>query len=319
MIQAQKLSMLSVLLVCAVVVSFSGCQKAAENESPLRRQGTEPIQVVCTTGMVADLVKQVGGKHVNVTQLMKEGTDPHLYKASPGDVSTLQAAEMIFYSGLHLEGNLVSNFENLGKKKPVFAVTDEIHRWEPERILKTDGKTHDPHVWFDVSLWKMTLRTIADRLADFDPEHADEYVSNAKAYSEKLDALHKECLEKLADIPENQRVLITAHDAFHYFGEAYDVEVKAIQGVSTVAEASVKDIETLVKFIVDHKIKAVFAESSVPDDNIKQLIEGCAAKDHKLVLGGHLFSDAMGKPGTTEGTYEGMIRHNLDVIVKALK
>ncbi|GAB4147817.1 MAG: manganese ABC transporter substrate-binding protein/adhesin MntA [Planctomycetaceae bacterium] len=306
--------------LCAFALAFcGGCQKAGSKVSPLKRQGSEPIDVVCTTGMVADLVKHVGGKHVKVTQMMGEGVDPHLYKASPGDVSAMESAEMIFYSGLHLEGNLVSSFESLAKSKPVYAVTDEIQRWFHDRLLKGDGDTHDPHVWFDVSLWQKTLRLIADRLADYDPAHASEYVANAKSYSEKLSALHKECLAKIEEIPKERRVLVTAHDAFHYFGKAYGIEVRAVQGVSTEAEAGVKQVEELVSFLVERKIRAVFAESSVSDDNIKQLIEGCQAQGHELSLGGKLFSDAMGKPGTPEGTYEGMIRHNLDVIVKALR
>lgn len=305
------------LLIAAVAIA--GCQKASENTSPLKRQGKEPINVVCTTGMVADLVKQVGGDHVEVQQLLGEGTDPHLYKASPGDVSKLRNAEMIFYSGLHLEGNLVGTLESLSKTIPSYAITDEIHRWQPEKLLKADGDTHDPHVWFDVSTWKLTLRMIADRLADFDPDHADQYIANANQYSRKLDALDAECRQEIAKIPKQQRVLVTAHDAFHYFGRAYGMQVKAIQGVSTEAEASIQHIESLVAFIVENKIKAVFVESSVPDRYIKQLIEGCRAKNHTLVRGGELFSDAMGRPGTPEGTYTGMVRHNVKTIVNALR
>ncbi len=298
---------------------FSGCQKAAENTSPLKRQGKDPINVVCTTGMVADLVKQVGGKHVNVTQLMGEGTDPHLYKVSTKDVSSLKSADMIFYSGLHLEGNLVSTFESLSQTIPTYAVAEEIHRWKPSKILKTEGTTHDPHVWFDVATWGLTLKMIADRLADFDPEHADEFVANFNDYSEKLDALDAECRKEIAKIPEGRRVLVTAHDAFHYFGEAYGMQVKAIQGVSTESDPSTQHIEELVAFLVKNKIKAVFVESSVPHDNIKPLIDGCKAQGHTLIRGGELFSDAMGEPGTTKGTYEGMIRHNVTTIVNALK
>ncbi|MCH7791054.1 MAG: zinc ABC transporter substrate-binding protein [Planctomycetes bacterium] len=200
----------------------------------------------------------------------------------------------------------------------MFAVTDEISRWAPSKILK-EGKMPDPHVWFDVSLWAMTVKLIADRLSDFDPEHASEFIDNANALSAKLESLHAECQSAIAEIPKSQRVLITAHDAFRYFERAYGFQVKAIQGVSTVAAASTKHMEELTNFIVEHKIKAIFVETSVPDDNVKQLIESCEKQNHKLVIGGKLFSDAMGKPGTTDGTYIGMIRRNFKTIVKALK
>lgn len=303
----------------AVTLAMAGCQKATESTTALKRQGSEPINVVCTTGMVADFVKQVGGEHVAVTQLMGEGTDPHLYKASPGDVSKLKNADVIFYSGLHLEGNLISTFESLSQSKPTFAVTEELLRWHDGRLLETEGDAHDPHVWFDVGTWKLTLRLIADRLADFDPEHAEDYITNAQTYGKKLDALDVECKTELAKIPADRRVLVTAHDAFHYFGKAYGIEVKAIQGVSTEAEADIRHIEELVTYVTENKIKAIFVETSVSDENVKQIIDGCAAKNHTLAIGGELFSDAMGKPGTPEGTYEGMIRHNLATIVKALK
>lgn len=312
-------SFLAILGVALVGITSSGCQKASGNPSPLKRQGKDPINVVCTTGMVADLVKNIGGKHVNVTQLMGEGTDPHLYKASPGDVSALKDADVIFYSGLHLEGNLNATFESLSKTIPTYAVTEEIQRWQPQKLLKINGDTYDPHAWFAVATWQLTVKMIADRLADFDPEHTAEFAGNARSYSRKLDALDAECRSAIAKIPKSQRVLVTAHDAFHYFGKAYGMQVKAIQGVSTEAEASIQHVEELVEFIVTNKIKAVFVESSVPHHKIKQLIEGCAAKNHTLVRGGELFSDAMGKPETTEGTYEGMIRHNLTTIVKALR
>lgn len=278
--------------------------------------GAYPINVVCTTGMVADLVRNVGGDKVKVTQIMGEGVDPHLYKASPGDVNLLNDAEVIFYSGLHLEGKMADVFVRMARKKPTFAVTEYI----PEgRVLDNAEGAYDPHLWFDVSLWKEAAGVVRDALKAFDPKNADGYQSRADAYQAELVKLHDHAKTQLATIPKERRVLVTAHDAFRYFGRAYDIEVKGIQGISTESEAGVKEINALVDLLVQKQIKAVFVESSVSDKNIKALLEGCGAKGHKVAIGGELFSDAMGKDGTPEGTYIGMVRHNVDTIVKALK
>ena len=269
--------------------------------------------------MVADVVRNVGGKQVKVTQLMGEGIDPHTYKTSTGDVTKLDAADMIFYSGLHLESNFQRSFDDLTKEKPVYALASEIERWHHDKLIATSGDQHDPHFWFDVALWKHTARLVADRLADFDPKNAESYAKNATAYMKRLDKLHLECQTELAKIPNERRVMVTAHDAFSYFGRAYGVRVKAIQGVSTEAEANLKHIEELIDHMVTNKIPAVFVESSVNEAAMKQLIAGCKKRGHSVKRGGELFSDAMGAPGTKEGTYEGMIRHNVQVLVKALK
>ena len=278
--------------------------------------GQHPIKVVCTTGMVADLARNVGGKHVEVESLMGAGVDPHLYKASPGDLSLLSGADVVFYSGLHLEGKMTDIFDKLARKKPAIAVADGIPE---ERILTAEGAAHDPHVWFDVSLWSQAAGTVSDSLAAFDPPNAEEYKANATAYQARLAKLHEEATTKILTIPKDQRVLVTAHDAFRYFGRAYDIEVRGIQGISTDSEAGVKQINDLVTFLVERKIKAVFVETSVSDQNIRSLLEGAASRRHKVVIGGELFSDAMGNEGTPEGTYEGMVRHNVETIVKALK
>ncbi len=307
-------------LLLATMAVIAGCGSVQDSASSrFRRTGSTPIRITCTTGMVADLVKNVGGKHVAVTQLMAEGIDPHTYKASSGDVSQLNEADMVFYSGLHLEANLVKVFDSLAARKPVFAVTEELHRWHPDKLIKAGGDTYDPHVWFDVSLWKSSLKVIANRLADFDPEHAAEYIANAQTYAKQLDALHEYCKMEIATIPRTRRVLVTAHDAFHYFGRAYGIEVKAPQGVSTESQASIQDIEQLIDFIVHRQIKAVFVESTVNEKYMQQVIQGCQNKGHEVQKGGELFSDAMGKPDTKEGTYEGMVRHNVETIVQALR
>lgn len=303
----------------AAVALLSGCPADNGGASAWKRSGSDPIKIVCTTGMVADLVRNVGGEQVEVTQLMGEGVDPHLYQASTGDVSALDKADLVFYSGLHLEANLVSTFESLAARKPAFAVASELERWSPGELISTGKDSHDPHVWFDVSLWSRNLKLVADRLGDYDPQHALEYAENARAYMRRLAALHEFCRRELKTIPEQQRVLVTAHDAFHYFGKAYGIEVKAIQGVTTASEASIKQVEQLADFMVQNNIKAVFVESSINPRTIEQLIAQCRSKGHQVVRGGELFSDAMGKQGTEEGTYEGMIRHNVNTIVRALK
>jgi manganese/zinc/iron transport system substrate-binding protein len=231
----------------------------------------------------------------------------------------LDEGDVIFYSGLHLEGKLVDTFERMSQRKPTIAVTAQLEASSDSRLLEVEKGYHDPHVWFDASLWRETITTVADELARFDPDHAADYQSNADVYRKQLDELHEYCREQIALIPKERRVLVTAHDAFQYFGRAYNLDVKAIQGVSTVDEASAKHIDELVEFIVQRKIKAVFVESSVSEQNIELLIEGCAALDHTVTIGGELFSDAPGQPGTMEGTYMGMVRHNVDTIVKSLK
>jgi manganese/zinc/iron transport system substrate-binding protein len=279
-------------------------------------RGPYPIQVVCTTGMVADLARNVGGKHVAVRALMGEGVDPHLYKASPADVRELNGADIIFYSGLHLEGKLAELLERMSRRKPTVAVAERI---APEKLLTDEHKARDPHVWFDVSLWSEAAGAVGEALAALDPPHAADYQAQQQAYQARLAQLDEEVRQQLARIPASRRVLVTAHDAFRYFGRAYGIEVRAIQGISTDSEASVRQVAELVDFLTTRQIKAVFVETSVSDQNIKALLEGCQARGHKVVIGGALFSDAMGKAGTPEGTYEGMIRHNVQTIVAALE
>lgn len=318
----------SLLLVSlAIFLPLSGCSPPAgdtahESGGPSTTNvshkftGQHPIQIVCTTGMVADLARNVGGKHVEVKALMGAGVDPHLYKASPGDLSLMSNADVVFYSGLHLEGKMTEVFDNLAREKPAIAVAEGI---DQEKILGAEGGAHDPHVWFDVSLWSQAAGTVRDALIVFDSANADDYKANAAAYQDRLAKLHEEATAKILTIPKEQRVMVTAHDAFRYFGRAYDIEVRGIQGISTDSEAGVKQINDLVAFLTERKIKAVFVETSVSDQNIRSLLEGAAASGHKVVIGGELYSDAMGKEGTEEGTYEGMVRHNVDTIVKALK
>lgn len=279
-------------------------------------QGQGPIQALCTTGMVADLVREVGGPHVQVSALMGAGVDPHLYKATPGDVSRLSSADIVFYSGWHLEGKMTEVFTHLAHTKPCVAAAEGI----PSSKLLTDASgVPDPHLWFDVSLWSEAAARIAAALARFDPPHQADYAAALEKYQARLRALHDSAREQLAEIPREQRALVTAHDAFRYFGKAYDIEVHGVQGISTDSEAGVKQVNDLVDLLVRRKIKAVFVESSVSEQNVQALLEGCRARGHTVTIGGELFSDAMGAAGTSAGTYIGMIEHNVRVIATALR
>lgn len=317
----------SLFLVIATVLMTGGCQKDSNHESSAGNgpteikihkiyQGPYPIKVVCTTGMVADLVRHVGEKHVRVKQLMGAGVDPHLYKASPGDVRQLHDADLVFYSGRHLEGKMTEIFASLARKKPTFAVTAKMH---DDRMMQDEDGEHDPHLWFDVALWSQGIDLILDVLVQFDPSHQAEYEANGAAYRKTLAELHDYAKTQMARIPKDRRVLVTAHDAFRYFGRAYDVEVRGIQGISTESEAGVREINALVELLCSRRIKAVFVETSVSEKNVRALIEGCQARGHHVVVGGELYSDAMGEEGTPAGTYPGMIQHNVDTIVKALQ
>jgi manganese/zinc/iron transport system substrate-binding protein len=308
--------LLAALAVSAVIAGCDSSGATTQVAAPKQFSGKYPIQVVCTTGMVADLAKNIGGEHVAVTALMGAGVDPHLYTASPADVSQLSKADIILYSGLHLEGKLAELLGRMGQRKPTTAVAEKIPH---EKIISDAGGAHDPHVWFDVSLWSVAAESAADALVAFDPPHAETYRANLKAYQARLAELHAYAGEQMRSVPKEQRVLVTAHDAFHYFGNAYETEVRGIQGISTTSEAGVRRIRELVDFLALRKIKAVFVETSVSDQNIRSLLEGAAARGHTVVIGGTLFSDAMGDEGTPDGTYEGMVRHNVDTIVKALK
>jgi len=275
-----------------------------------------PLNVVATTGMIGDLAASVGGERVQVISLMGPGVDPHLYKASEGDVGRLTAADIIFFNGLHLEGRMAKVLERMSARVPTVAVAEAIG----EGRLLADPEyrgSADPHVWFDVSMWAVAAGAVRDALAELDPEHAEHYRANASAYIERLDILHREVQRKAELIPEGQRVLVTAHDAFNYFGRAYGFEVRGLQGISTSAEAGTADVQDLATFIVQRKIPALFIESSVPVRTIEAVQAAVRARGFETAIGGELFSDAMGSPGTPSGTYTGMVTHNIDTIVSA--
>lgn len=272
------------------------------------------LRVTTTTNMVADLTREIGGSRVEVSGLMGAGVDPHLYKASARDVRTLQNAHLILYGGLHLEGKMV---ELLEKNSRAIAVTESIPK---DKLLYPDGSDHmaDPHIWFDVTLWKYAAETTRDALSAVDPAGKTEYAQNATAYLIKLDALDAEVMTLMHSIPEEKRVLVTAHDAFNYFARRYGVEVRGVQGVSTAAEAGTQNIQQLARFVSQRGIPAVFIESSVPQRTVDAVIAAARAQGHQLKIGGELFSDALGNAGTPEGTYIGMVEHNAHAISAAL-
>lgn len=279
----------------------------------------DKFTIVCTVGMITDAARTIAGPRAEVTGLMGEGVDPHQYKASPGDIRRLDSANLVLYSGLHLEGRMAEMLENVARRKPggAVAIAESIDK----SLLRADADAAhhpDPHVWFDVSLWRRAVAAAVEAIANIDPKHRADYEQAAAAYDAKLAELHAWCRAELARIPRESRVLVTAHDAFGYFADAYDLDVLAIQGISTDSEAGVRAINDLVDTIVRRKVRAVFVESSVPPKTIQALVEACKARAHDVTIGGELFSDAMGKDGTPEGTYVGMVKHNVDTIVRAL-
>ena len=318
------------LLIGAALLSV-GCVPSSESsgntatssgrESFDKFSGEYPIQVVCTTQQVSDALRRIGGEKVEVTGLMGPDVDPHLFRALPSDNKRLAQADMVFYNGLHLEGRLADLLVQLARRKPTFAVTEGLQNSNDSRLREPEEFEghYDPHLWHDVSLWADCVRYAADQLIEFDPDNAQRYQENTDRYVAQLMKLHEECKAKLAKIPTDRRVLVTAHDAFGYFGQAYDIEVFALQGISTVAEADFVSMNKLKDMLVSRKIKAVFPESSVPPRGVESLIEWCSSKGHPVTLGGELYSNAMGNVNTPEATYQGMIRHNVNTIIQALK
>ena len=306
------------LLLAAALIGCSGDDRPNGAGAPAAGEGSAAVRVVATTGMIGDAATRIGGDLVQVDTLMGPGVDPHLYKASEGDLSRLTGADLILYNGLHLEGKMGDVLVKLARQRPVVAISESV----PEDRLREPPELeglYDPHLWFDVGLWAETLTPILDALIDVAPQHAEAFRTNAEAYRQELVALDRWVESEIAAVPASGRVLITAHDAFGYFGRRYGIEVVGLQGLSTVSEAGLKDIERVVDLVVDRGIKALFIESSVPRRAIEAVQAACRARGSDVAIGGELFSDAMGSPGTAEGTYVGMVRHNVTTIVAALK
>lgn len=290
---------------------------AAASLMALPVYAAEKLTVVATTGMIADAVRQVGGDHVEVRGLMGPGVDPHAYRQTRTDIVAMTRADLVLWHGLYLEAQMESFFEDLGEKRTVIAVAEGLPK---DSLLGHDDydDKFDPHVWMDPSLWSDVVTEVRDALTAVAPDHAADFTANAAAHLEDLTALKTYAVQRLATVPDSARVLVTAHDAFGYFGAAYGFEVLGVQGISTESEAGLNRIGELVDLLVARKIGAVFVESSVSDRGMRALIEGAAAKGHTVTVGGELFSDAMGQDGTYEGTYIGMLDHNVTVIAEAL-
>ena len=297
-------------------LSLFGCAASNSNNKDLAEAPT--LNVVATTNMVADLVAAIGGEHVIVTSLMGPGVDPHLYKASEGDVARMVSADVVFYAGLHLEGKMVDIFEQMSKRgKPTFAVTDGINRTDLIES-KSFGGNYDPHVWFDVDLWRQAAKFVTTSLMELNPVNKEAYELRGATYALTLQDTDAWVENKVGTLPVEQRVLITSHDAFGYFGKAYNFEVHGLQGISTATEAGTADVQQLAELVASRKIPAMFVETSVPARGIEAVRAAVRSKGVDVVIGGHLYSDALGDKETPQGEYNGMIRYNVSTIVDAL-
>ena len=297
-----------------ILALASGCGSGGSGEAGAAEG---KIQATTTTTMITDLVRQVGGDKVDVTGLMGPGVDPHLYKASQNDVSAMQDADIIFYNGLLLEGKMGDILVKVGQQKPTVQVTEGI----PEDMLTEPPEFQghfDPHVWFDVAMWKMTVDPVVKQLSELDPESAGYFEENGERYKKQLDELDASVQEQISKIPEEQRVLVTAHDAFNYFGRKYGMEVRGLQGISTESEAGSRDVQEIAEFLAEREIKAVFIESSVPPETIEAVKTATVDRGWEVEIGGELYSDAGGDAGTEAETYVGMVRENVNTIVEAL-
>jgi manganese/zinc/iron transport system substrate-binding protein len=317
------------LLALAAVLGAGGCSRPADVDAHAAANaeglgsfsGEYPLKVVCTTGQVGDLLRNIGGEHVEVVSLMGPGVDPHLYRAVPSDIEHLSQADAIFYNGLHLEGRMTEVFERLAGRRPTIAVTEGLVAAKDARLRKPpefEGY-FDPHVWHDPAIWSDCATYAAAKLGEFDPTHRDEYTRNAEAYKKSLAELDTYCREQLGTIPESQRVLVTAHDAFGYFCTTFGLESMPLGGISTEEEVSIGRMDEVVNFLIDKNIKAVFVESAVAPRIVEALIEPCQKRDHKVHIGGELYADCLGPASSGADTYTGMIKANVDTIVKALK
>lgn len=322
----RNLFTLSSAVAVIAVIAALGCRGASDQDHAAGEarghtfEGEYPIRVVCTTGQVAEMIARIGGDHVAVDALMGPGVDPHLYSPVPSDVRKLSAADAIFYSGLHLEGRMASLFVKQAREKATYAVTEQRELSKDKRLREPpefEG-LYDPHVWHDPLLWADCVTDAAAMLAEFDPQHADDYRTNAEAYRAELAELDTFCRDELAAIPADRRVLVTAHDAFGYFGKAYDLEVHGLKGISTEEEKDLGRQEEILDMIIERKIPAVFVESAVAPKTVEALVEPCRARGWDLKIGGELYADALGPAGTDDATYAGMIRHNVRTIAEAL-
>lgn len=308
----QTFLLLTLLALGAFILAACGEASAAASTTSAGK-----LQVVTTTGQIADAARMIGGEHVEVAALMGPGVDPHLYVASEGDVGRLQDADLILYNGLFLEAQMDDVLRQIGERKPAVPVAERI---PPDQLLPwaNYADEYDPHVWFDVSLWMYAVQGVRDALVAADDANAAAYEANAAAYLDQLAELDAYLKQKANTLSPEQRVLVTAHDAFHYFGRAYGFEVRGLQGISTASEAGAADVRDLADFIAGRGIPAIFVETSVPVRNVEALQAAVRDRGADVVIGGQLYSDALGSPDSDAGTYIGMVRHNMETIVNAL-
>ncbi len=300
--------------LCLVVILTSvGCDP--KNTSDVSTEGK--IRVVTTIGMITDIVKNVGGEQVDVIGLMGPGVDPHLYKPTAKDVQRLRSAHIIFYNGLHLEAKMSDVLADMSGDAKTVAVTDGVEQALLFSPPELDGQ-YDPHLWFDVTLWMKSVEKVRDTLSESNPDNETVYQNNTERYLAELAELHEYVKTQVERVPPEQRVLVTAHDAFNYFGQAYGFEVRGLQGINTATEAGIADVQELATFIAERRIPAIFVESSVSTRSLEAVKAAVKSKGFDVQIGGELFSDAMGNDGTPEGSYIGMVRHNIDTIVQAL-
>lgn len=289
-----------------------GCNSCVEKE----RTNDGKLTIVTTTNLIADAVRQVVKDKAHVISLMGAGVDPHLYKASQGDIYKLGSADVIVHNGLHLEGKMHRVFEKLSNTKSVIVMSDGVPK---SKLLYVGAETYDPHIWFDVTLWNACIQHFCRQISHIDTANAAFYNTNSEKYSDSLLQTDDWVRKQIAKIPSEQRIIITAHDAFSYYGRAYNIEVKGLQGISTLSDYGLSDITELVKLIVGRRIKSVFIETSVSTKSVRALIEGCKAQGHEVSLGGELYSDALDADTTPQGNYIGMLVHNTAIITKSLR
>ncbi|MEQ8471462.1 MAG: zinc ABC transporter substrate-binding protein [Marinoscillum sp.] len=302
-----KLNIFYILLIFLLV----GCASPEKDKNG-------KLYIVTTTGMLYDAVINIGKEKVDAQALMGPGVDPHLYKATQGDLSKLNQADVVIYNGLLLEGKMGDILKKLGRTKAVYAAAEQIDQSTLLTSVQYEN-AYDPHIWFDVTIWKQAVTRISEALQSEDSVNSQFYQQNTEVYLQRLDSLHEFVKTSISSIPENQRILVTAHDAFRYFGRAYDIRVEGLQGISTVSDFGLRDIAEITDLIINNKIKAIFVETSVSDRAIKAVMQGCNERGHDVKIGGYLYSDAMGKFGTYEGSYVGMIESNVKTITEELK
>jgi manganese/zinc/iron transport system substrate-binding protein len=308
---------LSICLTVIITLAAGGCGGESEQQEDAQ-QSREVLEIVATTGMIADMVKNIGGHFVNVTTLVGPDIDPHLFIPGSEDIDRMLSADVLFYNGLDLEAGMADQIRRVSGSVRTVAVSGGLNR---EMLVRLDGPedAYDPHIWFDVRMWMMVVGHVRDALAELDPEHADIFGADAEAYMDQLADLHDYVYSEAQFVPAGRRVLITSHRAFNYFGRAYGFDVRALQGISTEAHVSEAAIDDLADFIIARKIPFVFLERSVPPESIEDLKSIVADRGFEIEIGGYLYSDATGSPGRPQGTYIGMVQHNIQTIVLALR